>query len=169
MLNLVFVNNTLRVFRRAERRDIPIIYSVLVKVFAPYKRQYTPGAFAATVLNPADIEQRMVDQAYELYVVTIGEKVVGTVSVVKTEQDRLHIRSMAVLPVVQHMGVGRFMMEKIEALAMQKHVAVISLDTSKPLEQAIRFYQGCGFAFTGVTHDFYGVEIFEMIKKVYDY
>jgi GNAT superfamily N-acetyltransferase len=165
-LNLVIVNNILRVFQRAKCRDIPSIYGVLVKAFAPYKQQYTPCAYAATVVSPADIEQRMVGKDYELYVVTIGERVVGTVSVVMKEQDRLHIRSMAVLPVVQQMGVGRFIMEKIEALATQNHVAVLSLDTSKPLERAIRFYQQCGFAFTGVTHDFYGVEIFEMMKKL---
>jgi GNAT superfamily N-acetyltransferase len=73
---------------------------------------------------------------------------------------------MAVHPNYQKRGIGLFILNKINELAKRKNIKTISLDTSKPLKKAIKFYKEFDFDFTGVTKNFYGVEIYEMIKKL---
>jgi ribosomal protein S18 acetylase RimI-like enzyme len=153
-------------FRKARIHEKHDIHLVLSEAFEPYKKDYTKGAFTATVLTPNDIQNRIVDQTYEISVVVLNKRIVGTVSVSERDHDQLHIRSMAVHPDYQKRGIGFFMVQKIVELAKRKNFKMISLDTSKPLQGAITFYTNVGFAFTGVTKNFYGVEIFEMIRML---
>ena len=158
-----YVNIT---FKEAQIHEINDIHLVLSKAFEPYKKDYTNGAFNATVLTSTDIQNRIIDQKYEIFVVVIDEHIIGTVSLSKKDQDQLHVRSMAVHPDYQKRGIGLFILKKINELAKRKDIKTISLDTSKPLKKAIKFYKKFGFEFTGVTKNFYGVEIYEMIKKL---
>jgi len=153
-------------FRKAQIHDINDIHLVLSKAFEPYKKEYTNGALNATVLTPTVIQNRILDQKYEIFVVTTNEHIVGTVSYSKKDQDQLYIRSMAVHPDYQKRGIGLFILKKINELAKRKNIKMISLETSKPLKRAIKFYKNFGFNFTGVTQDFYGIEIYEMIKRL---
>lgn len=153
-------------FKKAQIHEINDIHLVLSKAFEPYKKDYTNGAFNATVLTSTDIQNRIIDQKYEIFVVVIDEHIIGTVSLSKKDQDQLHVRSMAVHPDYQKRGIGLFILKKINELAKRKDIKTISLDTSKPLKKAIKFYKKFGFEFTGVTKNFYGVEIYEMIKKL---
>jgi hypothetical protein len=43
---------------------------------------------------------------------------------------------------------------------------IVTLDSFRPLKNAVRFYKKYGFKETGVTTDLYGIEIFEMIKEL---
>lgn len=153
-------------FRKAQMHEIEDIFGVLVKAFEPYRKRYSSGAFEATVLSVEALRSRMVGRDFEVFVVVFDGRVVGTVSVSKREEGRLHIRSMAVSPECQGRGFGLLMVEKVEEMAKRVGLKMLSLDTSKPLRKAIGFYQGCGFEFTGVVKDFFGVEIFEMVKRL---
>jgi N-acetylglutamate synthase-like GNAT family acetyltransferase len=153
-------------FSKAQIQDINDIFLVLSKAFEPYNNNYTNDAFNATVLSPNEIKNRILGKEYEIYVVKINEQVIGTVSISKKNQRQLYIRSMAVQPDYQKRGIGLFIFNKIVGLAKIKRINSIFLETSKPLKAAIKFYKKNGFIFTGVTHDFYGIEIYEMIKKL---
>ena len=42
----------------------------------------------------------------------------------------------------------------------------MTLDTTRPLECAIRFYERCGYRATGVVRDFFGMPLFEYAKDL---
>ena len=165
-IKLDFVENENITFRKAQIHEINDIHLVLSKAFEPYRKSYTTGALNATVLTPNDIQNRFLGQEYEVYVVTINNYIVGTVSLLQKDQDQLYLRSMAVDPDYQSKGIGLFILKKIDELARRKNIKKISLETSKPLKRAIKFYKNFGFDFTGVTQNFYGIEIYEMIKRL---
>jgi N-acetylglutamate synthase-like GNAT family acetyltransferase len=153
-------------FRKAKISEINEIYLILLKAFEPYRKNYTNGAFNATVLSPDDIKNRILGKKFEIYVLTLNKHIIGTLSITKKFQDQLYIRSMAVLPDYQGRGLGFLMLKEINKLAKRKKIKTISLDTSKPLKRAIKFYKNFGFTFTGVTRDFFGIQICEMVKKL---
>jgi ribosomal protein S18 acetylase RimI-like enzyme len=154
------------IFMKAQMHDINDIHLVLLRAFEPYNNNYTNDAFNATVLSPIEIKNRVLGEEYEIYLVKINEQVIGTVSISKKDQHQLHIRSMAVHPDYQKRGIGLFILKKIVELAKIKNINSLFLETSKPLKAAIKFYKKNGFIFTGVTHNFYGIEIYEMIKRL---
>jgi len=155
-------------YRKAQILDINEIYNTLLKAFEPYKSNYTNDAYNATVLTLKDIKNRILGDKYEIYVVTKDKKIIGTFSILKKNKDILHLRSMAVHPDFQGKGFGLFILRKIDMFAKKNNYKFISLDTSKPLKRAIKFYKNFGFEFTGNNQDFYGVKIFEMIKEIND-
>ena len=155
-------------YRKAQISDIKELYSILLKAFEPYKLNYTNGAYYATVLTPLDIKNRILGNKYDIYVVTMDKKIIGTFSLLKKGNDILHTRTMAVHPDYQGKGFGLFILRKIYMLAKKNNYKFISLDTSKPLKRAIKFYKNFGFEFTGKNKDFHGVKIFEMIKEIND-
>lgn len=151
-------------FRKARIQEINDVRLVLSKAFEAYKKYYTNDALNATVLTPKVIKDRLLNKKYEIFVVLINEQIVGTVCLSMKGQDQLYIRSMAVHPDYQKRGVGLFILKKINELAIRKNIKTISLDTSKPLKRAIKFYKNFGFKFTGTIKNFYGEEIYEMKK-----
>jgi len=152
------------IFRKAQIEEINDIHLVLSKAFKPYKKYYTYDAFNATVLSPIIIKDRILNKKYEIFVITINRQIIGTVSLSMKDQDQIYIRSMAVHPDYQKRGVGLFILKKINKLAIRKNIKTISLDTSKPLKRAIKFYKNFGFKFTGTKKNFYGIDIYEMKK-----
>ncbi|MBA3786754.1 MAG: GNAT family N-acetyltransferase [Acidobacteria bacterium] len=89
--------------RTAQPDDARAIASVLAESFAEYESLYTAEAFAATTPNEAVIKNRF-DEG-EMWIAVLGEKIVGTVSVVP-ENESLYIRSMAILPAARGAGIG---------------------------------------------------------------
>ena len=150
--------------REIHNSDIQDVNFILSEAFKSYKKYYTNGALNATVLTPTVIQDRIINQKYEIFVVLINSQIVGTVSLSMKDQDQLYIRSMAVHPDYQKRGVGLFILKKINELAKRKNIKTISLDTSKPLKRAINLYKNFGFKFTGTIKNLYGIKIYEMKK-----
>jgi N-acetylglutamate synthase-like GNAT family acetyltransferase len=153
-------------FRKACTDDADKIYKVLLKAFEPYKQKYTKEAFNATVISPEEIKERINQKNFDVLVAIYEDQIVGTASMSAKKDKTLYIRSMAVNPKFQKKGVGLFILDEIYRIAHRRDISLLSLDSSKPLKDAIRFYERYGFKRTGITHDFFGVEIFEMIKEL---
>ena len=156
-------NITIRI---AQLTDIDEIYLILLKAFEPYNNRYTNRAYNATVMSPDEIKNRILGKKYEIFVVMKNTQIIGTFSISKKGQDQLYLRSMAVHPDYQRRGIGLYILEEINKLAKRKSIKTISLDTAKPLKRAIKFYKKFGFDYTGITHNFFGIKIYEMIKKL---
>ena len=152
------------IFKRAEIKEIYDIYQVLLKSFKPYEKSYTKKSFYATVLSVEKIKDRIIKNEYDVYVVKAGSNIVGTVSLKILDFSSLYIRSMAVLPDMQRSGIGRFILENINYIARDSKIEKLVLESSRPLQNALNFYEKYGFKKTGVTRDFYGVQVYEMIK-----
>jgi len=152
------------IFRKAKINDTDKIYNTLSKSFEPYKKYFTKKGYNSAVLSSDEIQERIKKNIFKVYVVTIDNKIVGTTSIIQ-KNDRYYIRSLAVEPDYQNKGIGLFILENIFKIAKKENIKKISLDSFKPLNKAVNFYEKHGFKKTGITKDLYGNEIFEMLKE----
>lgn len=153
------------IFRKAKPKDTIDIYEILLNSFRTYQSFYTDQAFSATVLSPEKIKDRILKEKYEVFVTLLNNQIVGTVSLSIKNQNILYIRSMAVHPNFQRTGIGCFILDNIFNIVVKRNIKKIVLETSSPLKNAFNFYEKHGFKKTGLSRDFYGTEIFEMIKE----
>ncbi len=66
---------------------------------------------------------------------------------------------IAVDPNARSRGVGRALLDQVEATVASQHGRLILVETSgtPPYEAARRFYEACGYRYQAVIHDFYAV------------
>ena len=152
--------------RTALPDDAEAIAEVLLAAFTPFESFYTPEAFTATILDSEKIRKRFAEKGV-IWTASSDGKLVGTVSVVD-EETRLYIRSMAVVPAAQDLGVGRNLLRTIEKFAVENGFAKLFLYTVPFLEGAIRLYEKNGFEHLGGGDpaEFFGTAWLSMEKKV---
>ena len=150
--------------RRAVLDDAQGILECLRKAFEPYRNSYTPAAFEDTVLSPETIHGRLTKMSVFVAVTETGN-IVGT-SGASAGSGEGHIRGMAVHPAVVGTGVATSLLEAVENDLRERGCTTVTLDTTLPLERAIRFYARNGFRPTGVVRDFYGMPLFEYLKDL---
>ncbi len=141
------------------------IADTLRAAFAEFESFYTPEAFAATVLPPEKIRERF-DESGAIWTALKDGEFVGTVSAVPRE-GRLYIRSMAVVPSAQGLGIGRRLLETVENFAVENRFKNLFLYTVPFLDGAIRLYEQSGFKRgEPETEGFFGTSWFEMTKEL---
>ena len=150
--------------RKATLDDAPGILQCLRLAFEPYRHRYTPAAFEDTVMSPSSIGQRLNDMSVFVAVTEKGD-IVGTIGCQPVGDGEGH-RGMAVHPAFAGTGLARSLLEAVEAELGQCGCTCVTLDTTRPLERAIRFYVRNGFQLTGVVRDFFGMPLFEYAKDL---
>ena len=149
--------------RRATLAHAGAILNCLASAFAYYRDRYTAAAYADTVLSSETIRERMASMA--LFVASApGGEIVGTIGCQVTSPGEGHLRGMAVLPSWQGHGVAADLLTAAEAELRNQHCARITLDTTEPLERAMRFYEKYGYRRSGSVADFFGMPLFEYVK-----
>ncbi len=143
------------------------IAKVLFGAFGPLRGEYTPGAFGAVTPDAQEIRGRF-DEG-PIWVAFVDREMVGTVSVLP-EPDWLYIRSMAVLPAAQGLGIGRRMLAVVEDYAVAMSFSRLYLYTTYFLKGAIRLYESSGFMHDRDTtaEEWHGVPGVGMDKKLGD-
>jgi GNAT superfamily N-acetyltransferase len=158
--------------RKAGVEDALGILKCLIAAFEPYRQQYTPEGFRDTTLTAETVHQRLgtmsvyvaIDEPNRRTVVgTIGCNVVGQEHGGSLEG---HIRGMAVLPEWQGRGVAEQLLATAEQELRTRGCARITLDTTAPLQRAIRFYEKHGYRASGKVGDFFGMPLFEYAKNL---
>lgn len=154
-----------RVFsvRPASAGDEDGILGCLVSAFEGYRDRYTPGAFADTVLDSESLRRRMGEMV--VLVAVAGGKIVGTIGGA-AHGAQGHLRGMAVIPEWQGTGAAAALLAAIETELEKRGCNVLTLDTTEPLERAIRFYSHHGYAPTGRAVEFFGMQLYEYSKKL---
>jgi ribosomal protein S18 acetylase RimI-like enzyme len=147
--------------RPAANNDASSILKCLAEAFAPYREQYSPLAFADTVLNDESIHVRL--QQMHVLVATTAGNVVGTIAGTQ-HADEGHLRGMAVLPQWHGSGIALKLLTAIEIYLHSQGCKQITLDTTVPLEPAIRFYEKNGYQRSGNIQDFFGMPLIEYVK-----
>ena len=147
--------------RRADSSDSDAILACLASAFAPYRGGYTPAAFRDTVLDSASVQNRLREMS--VFVAVSDGQVVGTIGCAACA-DEGHLRGMAVLPEWQGGGVASALLDAAEAEVRRRHGKRVTLDTIKPLERAMRFYERHGFTRAGRVSDFFGMPLHEWVK-----
>src|SRR5262249_4059577 len=133
--------------RNATHADIPGILRCLGAAFKEYQSRYTAGAFEDTVLTPESIRRRM-EEMTVLVALDGREGVAGTIAwQVLAEEGQL--RGMAVLPELRGAGLAQRLLEAAEIRLRKGGSKRITLDTTEPLERAMRFYERNGYRRSG--------------------
>ena len=146
----------------ARLEDADAILKCLAAAFAPYRTPYTPAAFADTVPGHETVRQRL--EQMDVLVATVAGEVVGTISGVSNAGEG-HLRGMAVLPECSGLGVGAKLLATIENRLRSRGCRRITLDTTLPLQPAIRFYEKHGYHRSGNVADFFGMPLIEYVKQ----
>jgi ribosomal protein S18 acetylase RimI-like enzyme len=148
--------------RRADSKDGEAILNCLASAFAPYRNSYTPAAFMDTVLDPELVQDRLREMCVFVAVSKEGV-VVGTLAL-KASGDEGHLRGTAVLPHWQGRGVAAALLDAAEAVIRNQRCKRVTLNTTKPLARAMRFYERHGFSRAGRVSDFFGMPLHEWVK-----
>lgn len=93
-------------------------------------------------------------------------EVIGTIACKAQKNGEGHLRGMAILPMWQGRGVSKRLLDRAELRLREGGCDRITLDTTKPLTRAIRFYERNGFRATGRIVDFFGMPLFEYEKRL---
>jgi ribosomal protein S18 acetylase RimI-like enzyme len=149
--------------RPASQDDATAILKCLAVAFTPYRSQYTPKAFADTVLSDETLHVRM--QQMHILVASLDGSVVGTVAGICHEGVG-HLRGMAVLPEFHGRGIAAKLLTAIEGYLRSQGCNRITLDTTIPLTAAISFYEKNGYRRSGKIVDFFGMPLLEYEKPV---
>jgi len=151
--------------RRADLRDALDVLDCLREAFLPYRDAYTEGAFNDTVPSPLALAERLADTAV-FVAVSPGGEVLGTIGGRAVGGGEGHLRGMAVRPRCQGTGVAECLLEAMEGELLASGCSRITLDTTAPLQRAIRFYERNGYRPSGVVRDFFGMPVFEYVKAM---
>lgn len=151
--------------RRARAEDAARILACLAVAFEPFRAQYTPAGYRDTVLSPETITQRLTQMS--LFVAEDAQgSIVGTIGCNGHAGGEGHLRGMAALPAWQGSGVAAALLRAAEEELERIDCAFITLDTTEPLQRAIRFYQRNGYRPTGKVSDFFGMALYEYRKEL---
>jgi ribosomal protein S18 acetylase RimI-like enzyme len=153
--------------RRAETRDAGAVLACLHAAFEPYRRHYSPAGFADTTLDSKTIQHRMAEMT--VFVAENNGDVIGTIAgnvVALSGGDEGHIRGMAVLAEWQGLGVAELLLAAAESELRSRGCKQITLDTTAPLERAIKFYERHGYQRSGKVGDFFGMPLYEYVKRL---
>jgi ribosomal protein S18 acetylase RimI-like enzyme len=149
--------------RKALQQDAASIAHCLASAFAPFRNQYTAGAFADTVLNEQGVLGRLAHMTIYVAISEEGE-ILGTTACSVTGQLG-HLRGMAVRPEWQGHNIAQQLLHEAEKDLRAAGCDRITLDTTAPLERAIGFYERNGYRRSGSTTDFYGMPLYEFMKQ----
>jgi ribosomal protein S18 acetylase RimI-like enzyme len=92
--------------------------------------------------------------------------IIGTVGYHVVGSEEAHIRGMAVLPAWQGRAVAQGMLDAVLTDARRRGCSKATLDTTAPLERAVRFYERNGFRASGRVADFFGMPLFEYVRPL---
>jgi ribosomal protein S18 acetylase RimI-like enzyme len=149
--------------RPAGREDAGGILKCLAAAFEPYRAEYSPAAFADTVLDEETVHVRFLQM--RVLVATASGNVVGTISGV-CHGGEGHLRGMAVLPDWRRLGVAAKLLAAIESHLSARGCKRITLDTTLPLQAAMKFYEKNGYRRSANIADFFGMPLLEYIKQL---
>ncbi len=150
--------------RRAEPADALAIAEVLRAAFREFKPLYTEEGFAATVLDPAQVTQRM--QEGPVWLALQNGATVATVAAV-VRMESVYIRGMAAVPAARGTGIGTALLRCVEDWAEAQGCIRLFLSTTPFLDSAIRLYEKCGFCRTDEgSGDLHGTPLFTMEKRL---
>jgi GNAT superfamily N-acetyltransferase len=143
--------------RAAQTGDAADISRVIMRALRETNaKDYTPDIIARVELSfsPATVEQSMSRRT--VFVGLIDDRIVGTGSL-----DGEVVRTMFVSPDMQGRGVGRLLMQSIEAIAREREIAVLTVPASVSAET---FYARLGF--TAVRDAYHGDERTIIMERI---
>ncbi len=169
--------------RMASCDDAAGILACLRGAFEDYRAFYTPAAFLDTVLTPETLQARLAEMSVFVAVHPASQMdhnpvavlpsidrsaviplIVGTIACHVVDDKEGHLRGMAVLPAWRGTGLASQLLSRAESELRARNRTRITLDTTEPLQHAMRFYEKHGYRSSGKISDFFGMPLFEYYK-----
>lgn len=97
---------------------------------------------------------------------SIDGSVIGTVACHVSGPEQGHIRGMAVDPAKQWGGIGKALLDLAEAELLARGCLSVTLETTRVLTGAGRFYEKNGYRLSGTVFDFFGMPLYEYVKEL---
>ncbi len=144
--------------RKATSEDAAQILACLRAAFEDYRQQYTPEGFLDTVLTPETFQERLAEMIV-FAAVNDSNEVVGTIACNLVSGEEGHLRGMAVLPSFRGSGIAGQLLSHAEEELRSCKCTRITLDTTEPLQRAMRFYEKHGYCRSGKISDFFGMPL----------
>lgn len=151
--------------RKADQGDIQAILECLREAFEAYRKSYTVDAFRDTVPTLEGLRSRLEKMCVFVASNASGE-IVGTVACNVVSSEEGHVRGMAVRAAWQGAEAASELIRSVESELRDRGCSQVSLDTTLPLERAIRFYEKHGFRRSGRITDFFGMQLIEYVKDL---
>jgi ribosomal protein S18 acetylase RimI-like enzyme len=152
------------VIREAQVEEAEGICACLNAAFEPFRSEYTPEAFDDTVPSLEAMRERMLHRKVYVALTSDGD-IVGTIAS-STGREEGHLRGMAISPSWQGRGIAEQLLRAAENDLLANGCKRVTLDTTDPLQRAIRFYRKNGFVPTGGVIDFFGMSLYEYAKPL---
>ena len=151
--------------RIARPGDETSIAQVLFEAFSAFRAEYTPEAFEVVTPSAEELSTRF-DEG-PMWVAELDGQIVGTVSTLP-EPDWIYIRSMAVAPSTQGLGIGHLLLNAVEKYAIEGGFERLFLYTTYFSTGAIELYEKHGFIRGRDTtaEEWYGTPGLAMEKKL---
>ncbi|WP_441277683.1 GNAT family N-acetyltransferase [Tardiphaga sp. 172_B4_N1_3] len=143
--------------RPAQAGDAADISRVIIRALRETNaKDYTPDIIARVELSFSSAAvERLIDQR-DVFVAEMDNRVVGTASL-----DGQALRTMFVLPDMQGRGIGRLLVQRIERVARERQLAILTVPATVTAEA---FYARLGF--TAVREAYHGEERTIVMERV---
>jgi len=128
--------------RRATVKDAPYIFSIIQKAFKEYSKITGQTNLEALTETVDDIVEAI--QTKTVFIAVINGKIVGTVRI-SINGDEAYISRFAVDCDNQNNGIGKSLMNEVDAYLKKMHVKKVILHTSSKHDVLMRFYYSIGF------------------------
>lgn len=128
--------------RVADLDQYEAIYALMLEVFAPYVKKLREEATS----GPYPILKSAIENG-DVYVCLIGGEVVGVADTV-IQGNNLLINQIGISRKIQNQGIGSWLLDQVEQVAVKKNMKSMSLQTAEMMEDLLQFYKRHGFVET---------------------
>jgi ribosomal protein S18 acetylase RimI-like enzyme len=152
------------VIRPATDADADVVLACLAEAFEPFRGNYSRQGFEDSALTAGTIHARL--REMDVFVAEADGRTIGTIATCVIPPDEGHLRGMAVVPEWQGRGIADKLLEFAEVRLQSQKCSRVTLDTTSPLQRAIRFYEKHGYRATGNIGNHFGMPLYEYAKKL---
>ena len=129
--------------RKAEITDAKRIAQITADAFVQYIK--VAGIKDTPALHEGE-EQVIEDiKSKDVYVAHIEDEIVGSVRIHKLDEDTVYLSRFGVSMDHQNLGIGKLLMNYLDAILTQKRVKHIVLHTASKATPLMKFYYNRGF------------------------
>ena len=123
-----------------QKQDRNFAAAVIQNVLQEYGLPWQPESADKDVL---EIENAYLKTGGEFWVVEQQDKIVGTAAYypIKRGEKAVEIRKMYLLPLVRGIGLGRYLLQKLETRIATQGFSEIWIETASVLQEAIKLYE----------------------------
>jgi len=129
--------------RKAEPDDVKRIVEITTEAFQQYIKaagiKDTPALHEGEEQVLEDIKNK------DVYVALVDDVIVGSVRIHKLDEDSVYLSRFGVSMEHRNLGIGKLLMNYLDAVLMQKKVKHIVLHTASKASHLIKFYYNRGF------------------------